>query len=63
MKIYIANLAKYNEGVLKGEWISLPMDQMELQSKINNILGDMKSFSFQTMKRQSKSPNMTVSQS
>ena len=39
MKIYITNLAKYNEGVLKGEWISLPMDESALQSKINSILG------------------------
>jgi hypothetical protein len=39
MKIYITNLAKYNEGVLKGEWVSLPINQTALQSKINNILG------------------------
>ena len=42
MKIFITNLAKYNEGVLKGEWICLPMDEMKLQSKIKNIL-DVKS--------------------
>ena len=40
MKIFITNLAKYNEGILKGEWISLPMDEKRLQSKINNILGN-----------------------
>ena len=39
MKIFIANLAKYNEGILKGEWICLPMDEKKLWSKINNILG------------------------
>ena len=39
MKIFITNLAKYNEGVLIGGWICLPMDEMKLQSKINNILG------------------------
>ena len=39
MKIYITNLAKYNEGVLKGEWVSLPIDETALQSKIKNILG------------------------
>ena len=38
MKIFITNLAKYNEGLIKGEWISLPMDEMKLQSKIKNIL-------------------------
>ena len=44
MKIFITNLAKYNEGVLKGEWICLPMDEMKLQSKINNILGSDEEF-------------------
>ena len=39
MKIYITNLAKYNEGVLKGEWVSLPIDETALQPKIKNILG------------------------
>ena len=44
MKIYITNLVKYNEGVLKGEWVSLPMDEKKLQSKINNILGSDEEF-------------------
>jgi antirestriction protein len=44
MKIFITNLAKYNEGVLKGEWICLPMNEMKLQSKINNILGSDEEF-------------------
>ncbi len=39
MEIYITNLAKYNEGVLKGEWVSLPIGETALQSKIKNILG------------------------
>ncbi len=44
MKIFVTNLAKYNEGVLKGEWIYLPMDEMKLQSKINNIIGSDEEF-------------------
>ena len=44
MKIFITDLAKYNEGVLKGGWICLPMDEMKLQSKINNILGSCEEF-------------------
>jgi antirestriction protein len=44
MKIFITNLAKYNEGVLKGEWICLPMDEMKLQTKISNILGTDEEF-------------------
>jgi hypothetical protein len=44
MKIFISNLAKYNEGILKGEWIDLPIDEMKLQSKITNILGSEKEF-------------------
>jgi antirestriction protein len=38
MNIYVANLAKYNEGELVGEWISLPADNLEEQ--IQAILGD-----------------------
>ena len=44
MKIFITNLAKYNEGILKGEWVSLPMNEMKLQTKINNILGSDEEF-------------------
>jgi len=44
MKIFITNLVKYNEGVLKGEWVCLPMDEKKLQSKINNILGSDEEF-------------------
>lgn len=39
IKIYVANLAKYNEGILKGEWLQLPMDSDELQEAISNVLG------------------------
>jgi hypothetical protein len=44
MKIFITNLAKYNEGILKGEWVCLPNDEMKLQTKINNILGGTEEF-------------------
>lgn len=44
IKIYVANLAKYNEGILKGEWIALPTDRDELQEVINNILGADKEY-------------------
>lgn len=30
LKIYIANLGKYNEGILKGEWFTLPVDMDEV---------------------------------
>jgi hypothetical protein len=40
IKIYIANLAKYNEGILKGKWVTLPCDLDELQEKINEVLGN-----------------------
>ena len=39
MKIYVANLAKYNEGRLVGNWLTLPMDPDDLQKEINLILG------------------------
>lgn len=31
IKIYIANLGKYNEGKLVGEWVTLPVTEEELQ--------------------------------
>lgn len=37
--LYIANLAKYNEGHLVGKWVSLPMSEDELQEEIQEILG------------------------
>jgi len=44
LKIFITNLAKYNEGILTGECICLPMDKMKLQTKINNILESHEEF-------------------
>ena len=31
LKIYLTNLGKYNEGCLIGEWVSLPVDDDELE--------------------------------
>jgi len=39
IKIYVANLAQYNQGILKGDWLTLPMQEDELQAKINKVLG------------------------
>lgn len=39
-KIYVANLAKYNEGQLVGKWLTLPMDEDELQEAVQGILGN-----------------------
>lgn len=39
-RLYIANLAKYNEGRLVGKWVDLPMCEDELQEKIQEILGN-----------------------
>ncbi len=38
MRIYITDLAAYNQGHLIGEWITLPMSEEELNSKIEAIL-------------------------
>ncbi|HAS74842.1 MAG TPA: hypothetical protein DCS67_11925 [Clostridiales bacterium UBA8960] len=38
IKIYITDLAAYNNGHLIGEWIELPMDEEKLQGKITEIL-------------------------
>lgn len=40
IKIYMTNLAKYNEGQLIGQWIDLPIDSDDLEEQINEILGD-----------------------
>lgn len=40
VKIYIANLAKYNEGKLVGEWLTLPLSREELEERIDEILGE-----------------------
>ena len=32
MRVYIANLGKYNEGELVGDWFSFPIDEEELRS-------------------------------
>ena len=34
VKIYVANLAKYNEGVLKGAWFTLPTPLEEIYQKV-----------------------------
>lgn len=39
IKVFITNLAKYNEGYLIGDWVSLPPED-ELDEFISEILGD-----------------------
>lgn len=34
LQLYIANLGKYNEGILKGEWFTLPVDFQEVAAQI-----------------------------
>ncbi|KAB7889573.1 antirestriction protein ArdA [Poseidonibacter ostreae] len=38
LKVYITDLAAYNQSYLIGEWVSLPMDAEELESKVQEIL-------------------------
>lgn len=38
MKIYLTNLAKYNEGTLVGKWIDLPCDN--LAEQVKEVLGN-----------------------
>ena len=40
VKIFISNLAKYNEGILKGRWVELGIDKEDLQKEIDEILGE-----------------------
>lgn len=39
INIYVANVAKYNEGELIGEWIELPTDHDHLEECIQDVLG------------------------
>ncbi len=39
IRIWLGNLAKYNEGRLIGAWLSLPMDEEALRAAIAVILG------------------------
>ncbi|GAB2716760.1 antirestriction protein ArdA [Paenibacillus macerans] len=39
INVYIANLAKYNEGKLVGRWVTLPMERHELKQCIRDVLG------------------------
>ncbi|MDN4094564.1 antirestriction protein ArdA [Brevibacillus agri] len=42
VKLYVAKLAKYNEGKLVGEWLTLPMSPEKLAEQLRCILGWMK---------------------
>ena len=34
MRVYIANLGKYNEGYLVGDWFSFPIDEEDVAERI-----------------------------
>ena len=38
LKVYITDLAAYNQGFLIGEWVELPMYQEDLEAKVLEIL-------------------------
>ena len=38
LKIYLTDLASYNAGYLIGKWITLPLDQEDLQQEVNEVL-------------------------
>jgi len=40
IKIYLTNLAEYNEGRLVGMWVELPLTEKELELAIQSVLGD-----------------------
>lgn len=37
LKVFLTNLGKYNEGELIGEWVSLPVDESELEEVLERI--------------------------
>lgn len=38
LKVYITDLAAYNNGYLLGKWITLPLDKENLEQEINEVL-------------------------
>jgi len=44
IRIFITNLAKYNEGYLVGKWVDLPLSEDELWGEIREVLGDDEEF-------------------
>ncbi|MCM0743264.1 antirestriction protein ArdA, partial [Clostridioides difficile] len=34
MRVYIANLGKYNEGYLVGDWFAFPIDEEDVTERI-----------------------------
>ena len=40
LNVYIANLGAYNRGELIGQWVSLPMEEEDLNEVISEILGN-----------------------
>ena len=39
MRVWVGNLGKYNEGILVGEWITLPMPKNQLDDILRNKVG------------------------
>lgn len=37
LRIYLTNLGKYNEGMLVGEWVDLPVSEEELEKVFKRI--------------------------
>ena len=37
IKIFLTNLGRYNEGILVGEWVKLPVDEDELEAVMKRI--------------------------
>lgn len=40
VEIFVGNLAKYTEGKMQGEWISLPQPEDKLENTLQRILGE-----------------------
>lgn len=45
INIYLTNLKKYNEGILYGKWVELPISEDDLEEELNEVLdGDEEYF-------------------
>lgn len=60
VKRYVANLAKYNEGKLAGEWLTLPKSREELEERLQVIMGEDEEYTIHDTMHHFISESMTI---
>lgn len=60
MQVYIANLGKYNEGELVGDWFSFPLDEEVIAERMQTMWRRMGKNTASTLRRISQRINPAV---